>query len=167
MSNGIEAKKEWVERVLGIQFAGNTSSMIEAKQPAKPQGSAVRLAQGLLVWNSTRSYVGQQIAKLQGAILADMQHEPDFEDIKANIGNLEELLETLDDSLSAKLGELRGTTDLAQKAKLSDEAKVIVARFQSYVAEDALMNEIDDNGFVPLDIKPKVTAALAAVLQTI
>ncbi|MES2304748.1 MAG: hypothetical protein V4558_04545, partial [Gemmatimonadota bacterium] len=37
--------------------------------------------------------------------------DPDYEEIKANLGNLEELLEWLDDSLSDKLNELRGTTD--------------------------------------------------------
>lgn len=151
-------------------IAASDAKPPEAGGPgAQPKGdeAGVRLAKGLLVWNQTRSYVGQQIAKLQAAILTGMKDEPDFEDIKANIGNLEELLETLDDSLSDQLSLLRGAADPAKKAVLSDEARAIVARFQKYVAEDDLMNDIDDNGFIPLDIKPKVTAALAAVLKTI
>lgn len=159
MSESVDAKKAWIERTLGFQFLAAAST--------RPEGAAVRLAKGLLVWNSTRSYVSGQLKILQQKILKDTQDESDFDDIKANVGNIEELLEVLDDSLSDKLGELRGTTDPATKTTLSAEAKQIVIRFQKYVAEDKLMIDIDDNGFIPLDIKPKVSAALAAVAQII
>jgi hypothetical protein len=158
MSDSNSPKREWVERVLGYRFAPRAS---------RPDGAAVRLAVGMVEWNQTRSYVNQQIKRLQSAIASEMRDEPDIGDITANLGNLEDLLEVLDDSLGVKLGELRGTMDVAKKAVLSQEAKGIVARFQKYVAEDGLMNEIDDNGFIPLDIKPRVAAALDSVLATI
>ncbi len=156
-------KKAWVERVLGIQFGAAKDGTAKGR----PAGAAVRVAQGLLVWNSTRSHVGQQIAKLQQAILAQIPDDPDFEEVKANLGNLEELLEWLDDSLSGKLNELRGTSDPERKAAISAEARAIVEGYQKRVAIDELINEIDDNGFVALDIKPRVTAALAEVLAAI
>lgn len=159
MSASLDGQKAWVERVLGYRFANAGAE--------QPKGAAVRLAQGLLVWNNTRSYVSQQLKVLQQAILDQTQDEPDFEDIKAHLGSVEDILETLDDSLTDKLNELRGITDPAKKAEVSKQARDIVIRFQAYAAEDGLMNDIDHNGFVPLDIKPKVTAALAAVLQTI
>jgi hypothetical protein len=158
MSESTSPKREWVERVLGYRFADS---------PSRPDGAAVRLAHGLLEWNQTRGYVSQQITRLQQAIASEMRDEPDIADITANLGNLGELLEVLDDSLGVKLGELHGTADPTKKAALSQEAKGIVARFQKYVAEDGLMNEIDDNGFIPLDIKPRVAAALTSVLATI
>jgi hypothetical protein len=167
MSGSISAEKQWVERVLGVRFAAATSAMAKAAESPRPQSASTRLHQGLLIWNNTRSYVGQQITRLQQAIVAEMRDEPDIKDIVANISNLEEPIDKLDDSLTDKLSELRATTDPAQQAALSNQARAIVAGFQKYVAEDGLMNEIDDNGFIPLDIKPKVTAALAAVLQTI
>jgi hypothetical protein len=167
MSGSISPEKQWVERVLGVRFAAATSGSAKPTEATRPQSASTRLHQGLLIWNNTRSYVGQQITKLQQAIVSEMRDEPDIKDIVANIGNLEEPIDKLDDSLTDKLSELRATTDPAQQAALSNEARAIVARFQKYVAEDGLMNEIDDNGFIPLDIKPKVTAALAAVLQTI
>jgi hypothetical protein len=160
MSENRDAKDAWVERVLGYSVAA-------AAATARPNGAAVRLTKGLLLWNNTRGYVSRQIKTLQQAILADMQDEPDFDDIKANLGNLEEMLEVLDDSLADKLGELHATADPARKAVLSGEARAIVTRFQQYVANDGLVNEIDDNGFVSLDIKPKVSAALAEILQMI
>jgi len=167
MSGSITAERQWVERVLGVRFSDAAPDMAKATEPTRPQSASTRLHQGLLVWNNTRSYVGQQITKLQQAIVADMRDEPDIKDIVANISTLEEPIDKLDDSLSDKLSALRATTDPAEQAALSNDARAIVALFQKYVAEDGLMNEIDDNGFIPLDIKPKVTAALAAVLQTI
>jgi hypothetical protein len=167
MSGSTSAERQWVERVLGVRFSAATSGMAKATESTRPQTASTRLHQGLLIWNNTRSYVGQQITRLQQAIVAEMRDEPDIKDIVANISNLEEPIDELDDSLTDKLSELRATTDPARQAALSNEARAIVARFQKYVADDGLMNEIDDNGFIPLDIKPKVTAALAAVLQTI
>jgi hypothetical protein len=165
MSGSIEAKSAWLARVLGYHRQGASGRADQSAQTADP--GAARLDKGVLLWNSTRSYVGQQVSRLQQAILSDAQDEPDFDEIKANLGNLEEVLEVLDDSLSKKLGELRGATDPATKATLSAEARAIVARFQKYLAEDGLMNDIDQNGFVELDIKAKVSAALTAVMQTI
>jgi hypothetical protein len=129
-------------------------------------GAAVRVAKGLLVWNSTRTYVGQQIKKLEQAIIAQSVGEPDFDEIKANLGELDVVLEKLDDQLSNKLDELRGAQPEA-KAALSEAARTVVTDYQAFIANDPLMQDIDDNGFIPLDINAKVTAALDAVLKTI
>jgi hypothetical protein len=163
MSGHGDAKQAWVERVLGYKFpaaaAGNGA--------ARPQKAGVRLTEALMTWNRTRSYVGQQITKLQQEILAQTQDEEDFDEISANVGILEDLLDLLDDSLSAKLSEVRAAADPAAKATLSEQAKDIVVGFQKKVAADPLMNRIDDNGFVDLDIKPTVNAALVEVLACI
>jgi hypothetical protein len=158
MSGNQDPRREWVQRVLGYRF-----------EPPRggPEGAAIRVAKGLLLWNNTRSHVARQIKVLQQAIRTQAAGEPDFSEIDASLGNLDELLEKLDDRLTVKLGELRATSDLTAKQKLSDEARDIVADYQKYVAEDGLVNEIDDNGFVPLDIKPTVDATLRAVLATI
>lgn len=146
----------WVERVLDFHM------------PAKnPQGAAVRLAQGMILWNNTRSHIGQQVKLLQDTILRQTANEPDFEEIKANIGTLDRILDVLDDRLIDKLNALRGTQDAAEKRKLSQEARRIVAEYGKYVAEDTLMNDIDANGFVSLDIKARVASTLDAVMATI
>jgi hypothetical protein len=163
----IEAKQQWVERVLGYRFPSGPNGAAGNATPGRRNEAGVRLAQGLLVWNGTRSRVAEQVKALQQAILAQSSGEADFGDIKAGIGNLDDILESLDDSLSDKLSELRGTTNPALKEAGSKEAAAIVARFEKFVAEDALINEIDDNGFVATDIKAKITAALAAVRATI
>ena len=126
-----------------------------------------RLAEALITWNRARSYVGQQVTVLQREIVAQTQDEDDAEEIASNVGMLDRLMDVLDDSLSDKLSEIRAAADPAQKAALANQAKSIVASFQQRVASDRLINIIDDNGFIPMDIKPTVTAALADVMASI
>lgn len=158
-----DAQLEWVARVLSFSPGSEARSSTDSR----PQGAAVRLAQGMILWNTTRSHIGQQLKALQDAILAATTNEPDFDEIKTNIGSLEQILEVLDDRLSDKLNALRGTEDAQQKAKLSQEARAIVAEYQTYAAQDPLMNDIDDNGFVPLDIRARVSTTLVQVLAAI
>jgi hypothetical protein len=179
MAEGQDTRAAWVQRVLGVGMPAPPGAVAGQAQGASPaattapppagggEGAVVRLGKGMLVWNSTRSYVAQQIKVLQDAIIAQSTDEPDFNEIKASLVKLEVLLEVLDDRLIGKMDALRGTTDPAAKAKLAEEARDIVREYQAYVASDPLVNEIDDNGFLPLDIRPKVTASLQAVLATI
>jgi hypothetical protein len=153
-----------------VQFAvpsGTGQPNQTGAQGQAPKGAVVRLAQALLEWNNTRSYVGQQVKALQDTILEATSTQPEFAVIKANIGNLETLLETLDDSLTAKLNELRTADEGEPKRRLSNEARDIVAKFQKFTADDPLMNAIDKNGFLPLDIKTRVAASLDEVMKTI
>jgi hypothetical protein len=159
MAPASEEQRGWVQRVLGLGMGQSEQAAIE--------GAAVRLAKGMLLWNQTRGYVAEQIKALQSAILKQTAGEPDFAEIRDNLGSLEEILEVLDDRLTLKLNEMRASTDAAAKRQLSVEARVIVAQYQAYVEEDELMNDIDQNGFIPLDIKPKVTATLTTLLSTI
>lgn len=148
-----------------LRQAVETAPASAARDPAA--GAGVRVAKGLLLWNGTRSYVSQQLAKLEDAIVAECSEEPDFDQIKANVGAINAVLDRLDDRLSEKLDQLRGTTDRQQKLAISNEAKQVVADYQRYIAEDELMADIDDNGFIPLNIKPRLVAVLDAVLQTL
>lgn len=129
--------------------------------------AGIRLAEALITWNRARLYVGQQVTVLQREIVAQTQDEDDAEEIASNVGMLDRLMDVLDDSLSDKLSEIRAAADPAQKAALANQAKSIVASFQQRVASDRLINIIDDNGFIPMDIKPTVTAALADVMASI
>jgi len=158
MAAPTEAKRAWVGRVLGVSLPDGD---------ADPGGAVVRLAKGMILWNQTRSAVAQQIKALQQAILAEAADEPDFDKISANIGRLDVILEVLDDRLIDQLNALRGTTDPDQKRALSDQARGIVREYQAYVNHDKLMADIDDNGFVQLDLKAKIMAALETVLDTI
>lgn len=159
MSDTLALRNDWVKRVLGLGLNG--------RPPPDPR-TGVRLTRALMTWNGARVQVGQQIGLLQKAILAASSEEAEYPDILANIGNLDAVMDRLDDSLSAKLSELRTTPDPATKAAVSGEARKMVQELQSYVATDELLADIDgNNGFLTLDIKARLSQALAAMLQVI
>jgi hypothetical protein len=181
MSGDFTAQQAWVARVLGINFrgvqdAGPTASANEMaatatdKRSADPaEGSVVRLAKGLLLWNATRSHIARQIAELKMSIVTEAQDldDEDYQEIIGNFGELDEVLDILDDSLSDVLNDMRDATDPTAKNKLSAAARKIIQRYQNFVASSALVSQIDNNGFIPTNIKPRVEQALAAVLGTI
>ena len=153
-------QNNWVERVLGLRLSG-----------AAPRGdgrAGVRLTQALMVWNATRIDTRKQIEALQAAVLSTAKDEEDYVDILANIGNLDAVMERLDDSLGAKLSEIRTTPDPAEKARLSGEARKLVQALQGFVETDTLLADMNaGNGFMDLGVKPKLQTALAAMLDII
>lgn len=158
---GSPAQSEWIERVLGFRVERAPANEKEAR------GAGVRLAKGMLVWNASRAHVAAEVEKLQQAILEQTVQEPDFATIKANVGRLEAVLELFDGELGKKLGVLLATTDLQQKAALLDEARESIAAQEAELAQNPLLNSIDDNGFVPLDIRSRVMAALSAMAEVV
>ncbi len=161
MAAGTTVQKVWVAQVLGVAFEGIAAG------GGRQEAAGVRLAKGVLLWNETRRYVVGQINVLQQAIVKDMQDDPELDDIIANLSNLDVVLEHLDDRLTEKLGEMQSESDTAAKGRLTDQAKGIIKDMQSYVSTDALMADIDDNGFVQTAIKPRVEQTLAVILHTI
>jgi type I site-specific restriction endonuclease len=133
----------------------------------RTEGAGVRLAKGVLLWNETRRFVAGQINSLQQVIVKETQDDPDYDEIIANLTNLDVVMEHLDDRLTEKLGEIQAESDPSAKSKLSDQARKIITDMQAYVAADELMADIDDNGFTQTAIKPRVEQTLAAILETI
>ncbi|MGH7042960.1 MAG: hypothetical protein ACREFY_12625, partial [Acetobacteraceae bacterium] len=141
---------------LGIRPEGATPQAGRDRTAPDPR-AGVRLTQPLMSWNATRMVVGKQIDLLQNAILAASDEEEEYPDILANIGNLDAVMSRLDDSLSAKLSELRTAPDAAAKATAADYARKMVQGLQPYVADDELLADISgNNGFLPLDIKARL-----------
>ena len=152
-------KETWIEHVLGVRLDGGAPHPDDRR-------AGVRLTQAMMLWNSTRMQVGKQINTLQSAILAAAEGDEQYPDIVDGVANLEDVMNHLDDSLGDVLSAIRATPDWKEKAALSKQARDIVKRVAAYVAGDALLADIDTkNGFVTLEIKPKVTQALSTILQ--
>jgi hypothetical protein len=155
-------QSEWIERVLGFRVRS-----VSPNGQEDVRGAGVRLAKGMLVWNAARAHVAAEVEKLQQAILEEAADEPDFGVIKANVGRLEAVLELFDGELGKKLGVLLATTDQQEKTALLGEARKSIAAQEAALAQDPLLNGIDDNGFVKLDIRSRVMAALSTMAEVV
>ena len=77
------------------------------------------------------------------------------------------VLEALDESLADKLDEATNATNPATRAKLVDEAKAIIQRYQAYLAGEPVIIALDTNPIVPVAIRPTLTTTLTALAQAV
>jgi hypothetical protein len=154
----LAVKNAWIERVLGVRVGTGSGG------PGQKAG--VRLTQALILWNQTRSYVGQQVTALQRAILEASAEEEEYPDIVAGIDNLETVMSLMDDELLDVLSTIRATKDEGEKVKLLEQAHAIVKRCQGKAEGNGLLDDIDTkNGFMTLDIKQRITGTFTQVLE--
>lgn len=141
----------------------------EAQKPpeTKPTGSvispAVAFTQARLAWDQTRKKIQSDLRKLEAAILAQCEAEPDAADIAAGTKNLYSLLESLDERLIDKLDEALNAPDAAQRLALHTQARNVVDEYLAFVARDPLMQDIDNNGFASTSILSSVSASLKLI----
>ncbi|KQP35420.1 hypothetical protein [Pseudorhodoferax sp. Leaf274] len=136
-----------------------------AAAPVAPEGqsakavSQVAFTQSRLAWDQVRKFVQGELRKLESAILAESTEEEDYDAIQAGSKQLYEVLDVLDERLIDKLDEaLNAEGD--QRRALHGEAREIIDEYLDYVNSEPLMQDIDDSGFVDLQIRSTLTTRL-------
>jgi hypothetical protein len=144
-----------------------TAKAAPAGAPGKPAatGDLVSLQQARLVWSKARQTVRAELEKLEKSILAicKEKEEPDYPGIVAGTKDLYEILEVLDESLIDKLDEALNAPTPEQRTARHDEARDIIADYLEFVKNDALIGDIDDNGFTPVHVRSTLTTTLNAL----
>ncbi len=130
---------------------------------AAATGTGVTFQKMRLLWDSTRKNLMDQLKTLEAKVIEETDGAPDAAAIRANVTNLEVSLRTLDTRLSDALDDLYNAG--GQDPKLKAKAKSIALRYQSFVATDPLMQDLDSNPFVRLDARARVDTTLNAVIS--
>lgn len=134
----------------------------EAPPPPSPRPksrSHVAFTQTRLNWDQARKHVLTQLGKLKASIVQASAQESDFDQIRGGVDQLYEILEVLDERLIDKLDDALNASGDA-RAALQREASGIVDEYLDFVSTDALMQDIDRNGFIDLDIQSSLVARL-------
>ncbi|MBV9749929.1 MAG: hypothetical protein JO157_14055 [Acetobacteraceae bacterium] len=120
------------------------------------------------IWLATRKRVEDEIGKLRASILAAYQGTRFVGEIESRFADrTAPLLQTLDGTLAKTLEAAAKAKDTAERAKLVEEAKSVIARYESFAGSDPLLADLDANPFVPLAIQKTVSATLAALSKTL
>jgi hypothetical protein len=146
-----------------LDGAGNGA----APQPTSG-GSQVNYIKSRLAWLAARKKIESDIEKLRSEIVATFTEDgtgPELDKLYRD--RVAPVLTTLDESLADKLDEAMNAADPEQHRKLVGEARTIIDRYTAYVNGEALLADLDDNPFLPLTIKPTLTATLATLHKTI
>ena len=170
-----QALLDEVENLLGegASAKAGQAATPPADRPAEkaPSNTAPKVSpriaftQSRLLWAQTRDSVRKELSRLEAAVLDECRDEPDFEDIKANSGVLYSLLDHLDERLIDKLDEALNAPTAADRRALNTQALDIVNEYVEFVDNSILLDDISDNGFVQLPIKPMLNQRLSDLAQ--
>ena len=130
--------------------------------PKAPAVSNVVFTQTRLAWDQTRKKIQSELQKLETAILEGCADQDDFDaaGVAAGTKSLYTILDKLDTRLIDKLDEALNAEDAGKRSQLQAEAGKIVQEYLAFVNSDALMAEIDANGFTPVAVRQSAVAAL-------
>jgi hypothetical protein len=172
------AHDDYVKSVLGIDVAGRRSSRGQAR-PAAPAANGptpapgpgknmATFAKARTAWVATRKKIEGDIGQLHGAFNSAFKGHPMGKDLGAAFkARADKVLDALDEALAHKLDEVTRNTDAAQHAKLVQEARQIIQRYEATVANDPTIAALDANPFAPVAIAKTMTATLSALSKAI
>jgi hypothetical protein len=176
VSKVTDVQHGWIKRVLGIDVAeagggeagitattptGEASGQVEAgRKSGSPLAPAVAFTKARLIWDQTRKHVQAELQKLERSVLSECADEPDFDVISANSKILYTILNYLDERLIDKLDEALNAEPGPERIARQNEAREIIDEYKDYIRTDDLLSDIDDNGFVDIDILPTLTTQL-------
>ena len=159
-------KRAWIEQFLGYRFPVELA-LKTAAAPA-PTGREVTYAKSRLAWLATRQKVQSEMEKLRGGLIAAFEGFDIEAELHAEYTEfVAPVLATLDESLADKLDEATNATNPAGRAKLVEEAKTIIQRYQNYLAGEPVIVALDTNPVVPLTIRETLTTTLTALAQAV
>lgn len=150
------------------QALATAAAQAKLTQQAQAGGGAVTYAKSRLAWLAARKKVESEIEKLRSAILTTYQDDgiaPDLE--RAYQDRVAPILAGLDERLADKLDEATNATDPAQRAKLVAEAQAIMKDYETFLASESIIADLDANPFVPLSIQQTITATLSTLAKAV
>ncbi len=128
----------------------------------------VAYAKSRLAWIAVRGKMQSDIGKLQTALIDTYKADGVAADLEARYKRrVAPMLAALDESLADKLDEVTNEADAVKRVGLADEARVIIAKYQAFIANDGLIVELDENPFVPLTLKTTLTSTLATIAAAV
>ena len=136
--------------------------LVGAPPGPQPMREQEEIAEAGSRWARARQQAEQGLKALEAAILKECANEPDFGVISQNTKILYTALDYMGGNLTEKLAEARAAAPAALRG-LRDEAREIIDGYLAYIAQDELLRDIDDNGFIEVAIGAVLTDELTAI----
>ena len=145
----------------------STTPTAAADSAARKIAPAVVYTQTRLVWVATRGSIQAELKKLEQAILDNYKGQIVLPEVTQGVRKLDRVLAMFDESLIENLDKALNSTEAADKAKWHDEARAVITRYQNYLATDPLVQELDNNPFVPIAVQASLSKTLATLASKI
>ena len=135
--------------------------------PPPPTGASPGLAKLRADWTGVRDGVAADVGTLAKALAETYAGQPFAKEITDRFrAKVDPVLSRLDGRLGIAIDQVVSATDAAGRAQATAAAQAVLGEYQA-VAADPFIADLDANPFVPLSIRSKTTAALAAVASAL
>jgi hypothetical protein len=143
----------------GPGVPGAAASSEQPAASAQP-GSIVALQKARLAYDAARKKAHGEVVKLQQAMLAEFQGDPELPEAQKAALKLEAALAGFDDQLLDKLDEAinANTPELREERQL--DAADIVDNYFAYLQGHPFLNQVDENPFVKVSVGSTLAATL-------
>jgi hypothetical protein len=129
--------------------------------PAAPTPEAVAVAKSRQAWLAVHRKVATDIETLRRSILEEYQDTALVAQLDQRFGEVvAPVLTHLDAALATALDEIGTARDAGERVRLVERAHELMRGYESYVASEPLLADLDSNPFVPMAIAKTVTATL-------
>ncbi|MBL8800008.1 MAG: hypothetical protein JNM56_39360 [Planctomycetia bacterium] len=120
------------------------------------RGAQVVFTQARLAWDAARKHAHEQIARLKTAIREVYAEEPNFENVVASLGALDDVLARLDERFIDKLDEALNEAEEEGRQQRLTEARTCLGDYRKFLTDDPLVQALDANPFVPLTLQQRL-----------
>lgn len=160
------AASDLVEQLArALTTAGDQAKLTE-RAAAGP--SPVTYAKSRLAWLATRKKIEGDLKRLEAEIMECYGDEPVGSELTGAFQTwVAPVLATLDERLADALDAAGNAAEPAERAKLAADARTVIGEYQSYLASEPRIKELDDNPFVPLSIRDGIGATLNTLAHAI
>jgi hypothetical protein len=143
-------------------LAGGTAAagVAPAKEAPARAGGFVDYAKARLAWLDARKSVEADLGKLKKAILAAYSDSPHMNEVQSATRRLDVILRSLDEALADKLDEGLNASNPQARTAINRQASDIIARYQGFIHASPLVREVDDNPFVPVNVRKLLISTL-------
>jgi hypothetical protein len=159
------------EAIARLRAQLSTPADAGARAAAAASGATagvVALGKARLIWRATREKMVSQIDRLAQELRADYADEGFGEEIAdAFSRRVAPILVNFDDSLGDKLDEVISQTDPAGRGALVAEARLILGRYQTFLASEPLIPLLDENPYAPSTLAATLSSTLTALSAAI
>jgi hypothetical protein len=151
-------------RLLELLSAAPSTNAATATPAAATSGpSFAQMQKARLDWQTTRALLRQRLRALEMKLLAHFEDKPEAGQAREGAARLAEVLTVLDDGLGDTLDEALNAADADQRRARLNAARQQIEAYAQYVRSSPLVADLDDNPFVPVDIRTTVLHSAQAL----
>lgn len=143
------------------------ASAQQSGQEAEIPADVVPFQKSRVLWVSSRKKMFEEMKKLENAIVAACQGDPELEPIIAEVSDLSGRLSVFDDALQDRLDEITNTPAGPAREALKKQALATLKDYAAALNEPFFKDVDTDNGFVNVSVAATARASLASIAKVL